>query len=251
MCLALAARLAGQGTSSLSDKEIEFAETRLTLQSVVQDNQSLRRELETARETIRALTHSVAFANQEAEVFRRLTTELKLQMEALGLESADPDRGPLEQRLLGAVRDLQLENEEKLRIRDRLVRLAEAVVRYLPTATGADPGALLEVESALRGANETLGSPGGEVAEAAPVDPGLTEGMVISVKEEYSLIVANMGAGQGVKIGMPFGVWRGDSRIGLLRVVDVREKLCGAVIQSLQSDDTKIQVGDRLRVETN
>jgi hypothetical protein len=75
--------------------------------------------------------------------------------------------------------------------------------------------------------------------------------MVISVKEEYSLIVANMGAGQGVKIGMPFGVWRGDSRIGLLRVVDVREKLCGAVIQSLQSDDTKIQVGDRLRVETN
>ena len=47
---------------------------------------------------------------------------------------------------------------------------------------------------------------------------------------------------------MPFQVWRGDDRIGLVRVVDVREKIAGAVIQDLDSKE-KIKVGDRLRVD--
>jgi hypothetical protein len=49
---------------------------------------------------------------------------------------------------------------------------------------------------------------------------------------------------------MPFGVWRGDRRIALVRVVDVREKISGAVIQNLESDKEPIKTGDRLRVET-
>jgi len=73
--------------------------------------------------------------------------------------------------------------------------------------------------------------------------------MVVSIKEELSLVVANVGNRQGVRVGMPFKVVRDDRVIGTVRVVDVREKICGAVIQSLDSEKTKIKVGDRLMVD--
>ena len=47
---------------------------------------------------------------------------------------------------------------------------------------------------------------------------------------------------------MPFQVWRGERQIGLVRIVDVREKISGAVIQSLDPKEN-IKVGDALRVD--
>jgi hypothetical protein len=60
-------------------------------------------------------------------------------------------------------------------------------------------------------------------------------------------VVGNFGAKQGVKIGMPLRVKRGDNVIAKLRVVDVRERICGAVIE--ESGKEKIKVGDRLEVD--
>lgn len=60
-------------------------------------------------------------------------------------------------------------------------------------------------------------------------------------------MVGNMGSKSGVKIGMPLRVKRGDEVIASLRVVDVRERICGAVIQ--ESGKEKIKVGDRLEVD--
>ena len=48
---------------------------------------------------------------------------------------------------------------------------------------------------------------------------------------------------------MPLRVMRGDRLIATLRVVDVRQKICGAVIQELGSEKEKIKVGDRLQVD--
>ena len=58
------------------------------------------------------------------------------------------------------------------------------------------------------------------------------------MKEEWSLVVGNLGEKQGVKIGMPLRVVRAGT-IATLRVVDVREKICGAVIQELDSEKVK------------
>ena len=41
----------------------------------------------------------------------------------------------------------------------------------------------------------------------------------------------------------------GGEDIGTVRVVDVREKIAGAVIQDLRSSTLRVQTGDRLRVE--
>jgi hypothetical protein len=69
------------------------------------------------------------------------------------------------------------------------------------------------------------------------------------VKEEWSLVVGNMGEQQGVKMGMPLRVMRNDKVIARLRVVDVRQKICGAVIQEMDSKKEQIKVGDRLQVD--
>jgi hypothetical protein len=49
---------------------------------------------------------------------------------------------------------------------------------------------------------------------------------------------------------MPFQVWRDNKRVGEVRVVDVRERICGAIIQSLENEKNPIKSGDRLRVDT-
>jgi DNA-binding cell septation regulator SpoVG len=79
--------------------------------------------------------------------------------------------------------------------------------------------------------------------------PSLMDGSVISVKDEWSFVVGNLGEKQGVKIGMPMRVMRDDRKIATLRVVDVRQKICGAVIQEMNSKKEKIRVGDRLQVD--
>lgn len=248
MCIALAIMPAARGAgSSLSDLDIEFTEAKMTLQSVTEENSALREKLRMAQEQTKSLTESLAIANSEAEVFKRESRELKLRMEALGLDAGDKTK--LEQRLLKAVSDLKIVQDEKDKLADQLVRMSEAVLRFLKTAVSTDAEARLAVETEMRGMNEALGLPSAQAAEAAAVPATLTDGMVISLKEEFALVVANLGSKQGVKIGMPFQVWRGDNLVGHVRVVDVREKIAGAVIQDLSSNRDKIKVGDRLRVD--
>ena len=80
-------------------------------------------------------------------------------------------------------------------------------------------------------------------------EPTLTDGMVIDVKDDLSLVIANIGSRQGVRIGMPFQIWRESKRIGTVRVIDVRERISGAIVQSLDNEKETIKTGDRLRVD--
>jgi len=209
-------------------------------------NEQLRKQLSIEQESVRTLTSSLAESNAEAELFRRKYSDLELRMEALGLASANKDRGKLEQRLLAAVSDLQLAQKERHEYRDQMLRLNEAMLRYLQTSQGGDAQARMDVETELRSINElvTRSTNGPDAPQ-----PSLMDGSVISVKDEWSFVVGNLGEKQGVKIGMPMRVIRNDRKIATLRVVDVRQKICGAVIQEMDSEKEKIRVGDRLQVD--
>ncbi len=248
--LALTSGWAATGGGSFSDSDIEVSEAKVTLQTVVAENEVLKRQLAEAQGAIQSLTDSLAVSNSEAEVFRREAAELKLRMTALGVDGLSGDKSKLEQRLLKAVRDLQLVQSEKDKLADELVQLSEAVLRYTKGATTGDAEARMALEARLRSVAEALGIPGNGAESKASAPAGsLTDGMVVSIKEELSLVVANIGSRQGVRVGMPFKVVREDHLIGTVRVVDVREKICGAVIQSLDSEKNKIKVGDRLMVD--
>jgi hypothetical protein len=231
----------------LSESKIEnetSGSSRMTAAALLSQNEELRRELSLARESVRTLTDSLAESNVQAEVFRRKYSDLQLRMEALGLESADKDRAKLEQRLLSAVSDLQLLQKEREQYRDQSLRLSEAILHLLKTSTGGEAQARMDVETQLRSLNALVAT-----ADSAPAEPTLMDGNVISVKEEWSLVVGNVGEKQGVKMGMPMRVLRGDKLIATLRVVDVRQRICGAVIQEMGSGKEKIKVGDRLQAD--
>src|SRR5438046_9908798 len=118
-------------------------------------------------------------------------------MEALGLASANKDRSKLEQRLLAAVSDLQLAQKERDEYRDQPLRLNEAMLRYLKTSQGGEAQARMDVETHLRSTNllvtRSTNAPGSPL-------PSLMDGIVISVKDEWSFVVGNLGEKQGVKI---------------------------------------------------
>ena len=268
-CVALAQGLAAEGNSSLSESKTENEGTNdtvvaggspgasansqptrlpseVTAPGLLRQNEDLQRQLLIAQQSLKALTSSLAESNAEAELFRRKYSDLQLQMEALGLASANKDRAKLEQRLLAAVSDLQLAQKERDAYRDQMLRLDEAMLCYLKTSQSADAKARMDVETQLRSIDKLVTK-----STNAPdlPEPGLMDGSVISVKDEWSFVVGNLGEKQGVKIGMPMRAMRGDKRIATLRVIDVRQRICGAVVQEMDLKKDRIKVGDRLQVD--
>jgi len=236
--------------SSLTDLDIEYTEAKVALEGSERENAALRQQAVLAQQQVAALTESLALANSESEVFKRETSDLKLRLEALGLDAASPDKALLEQRLLKAVADLKIIQDQKDKLADQLIRIQEAIIRYVKNASSVDGDARMALETELRSSAALLGAAGPPAQPAADTDPAgsLTDARVISVKDELALVVANLGRRQGAKIGMPFQVWREGRKIGIVRVVDVRENISGAVIQSLDPSD-KVKVGDALRVD--
>lgn len=230
--------------SSLSESKTENAAHQSAAEA--SENQQLQKELSIAQQSLKALTSSLAESNVEAEELRRKYSDLELRMEALGLASASKDRAKLEQRLLAAVSDLQLAQKSRDEYRDQMLRLNEAVLCYVKSSQSGDAKARMDLEAQLRSLNTLIAKPA--KAQDEP-EPTLMDGSVVSVKEEWSFVVGNLGEKQGVKIGMPMRVMRDDRRIATLRVIDVRQKICGAVIQEMDSKKEQIRVGDRLQVD--
>ncbi len=218
----------------------------MTAEALLAQNEDLRRQLSIQQESLKTLTASLAESNAEAEVFRRKFADLESRMEALGLASASKDRAKLEQRLLAAVSDLRLAQKERDELRDQLLGLNEALLGYLQTVQGGDAQARADVETQLRKTNELVGK---AKTATAKEQASLMDARVLSVKGEWSFVVANIGEQQGVKVGMPLRVMRGEQKIATVRVVDVRQRICGAVIED--SGKEKIRVGDRLQVDAS
>ena len=242
-CVTLARGLAAEGNSSLSESKKENADTTLPGGGNVSQGDQLTRQLFLAQESVQTLTDSLAVSNIEVEGCRQKYSDLRLRLEALGIEGANKDRSKLEQRLLTAAADLRAMQKERDRYRDNVLGLSEAVFHLLKASTGTDPQARMEVETQLRRCNEVAGRSQALLEEGAT----MMDGRVISVKEEWSLVVGDIGSKQGVKIGMPMRVMRASQQIATLRVVDVRQRICGAVMQQLGSE--RIKVGDRLQAD--
>jgi hypothetical protein len=249
LCLLAVAILGAQAKGSLSDLDIEYSELKMTLEKVLGENKQLRDALAETQKTLADMRKNLAATSGESEIFKRQAMELKLRIEALGLDTAGGNNAKLEQRLLTAVSDMRVMAEEKKKLSEAVVRLSEAASIYAKTATGANAETRLALEAEIRNANMALGLNSPNAIEATAVPANISDGGVISVKDDLALVVMNLGSKHGVKVGMPFQVIRGEKLIGSIRVVDVREKIAGAYIQNLSSEKDRIQVGDRLKVD--
>ena len=240
---------AAQSAGSFSDLDIEYSELKVTLDKVLGENRQLRDTLAETQKTLAEMRKNLTVSNDEAAVFQHQSMQMKLRMDALGIDSVTGNGEKLEQRLLTAVNDLRTSNTEKKNLSEGLVRLVEAATLYAKTVTGTSPQSRLTLETEIRGANALLGVSSSNTVEAPPAVATMTDGTVIGIKADLALVVMNLGSKQGVKVGTPFQIVREHRVIGNVRVVDVREKIAGAVIQNLSSENDQIKVGDILRVD--
>jgi hypothetical protein len=245
------ARSEGQAKGSLSELDIENSELKVNLEKALGENKQLRDALAETEKTLADLRKNFTTATFESEVFKREVSELKMHIEVLGTDASGANKDKLEQRLLAAVSDLRVMSEENKKLSEAIVRLSDAAALYAKTATSTSTEARAALEAEQRNAKAALGIASPNAVEATATPASISDGMAISVRDDLALVVINLGSKQGVKVGMPFQVIRGDHIVGSVRVVDFREKIAGAVIQDLTTEKDRIKVGDRLRVEVH
>jgi len=199
------------------------------------------------RSTIRNLTESLALANNEAEVFKRQANDLALRLEALGISGLEGRTDKVEQRLLGAVRELRAAQERIESYRAQLVSFVETTQLVANGSEGMDPGLRMQLEAEIRKTNELLGA--ASAPEPSAVEATISDATVADFKADLSLVIANVGERHGVKLGMPFQVLRDGKIIASVKVVDVRDRISGAIVQNLENEKNPIKIGDRLKVE--
>ena len=168
----------------------------------------------------------------------------------MGIAPAGKEDETLRTRLLAAVRDMRLLQKESDATREQLVRLTEAVMDLLKTSDGVDAKSRLKVEQELRASAALTAAATSDNSSVENNTAGLTSGTVIDYKPDLALVVANLGARQGGKMGMPFQVWRGDEQVASARIVDVRDAISGAIVQNTATPTETVKAGDTLRVDT-
>jgi hypothetical protein len=232
---------------SLTDFESGSPDLGYTLPDpATNDVAALKEQLLMARSQMKNLTEGIAAANTEAEIFKRQLSEAQLRLEAIGLSNIDNDPSLLEARLLQAIRELRVLKEKHQAAIEQLVKLSESITILVKTSGEIKTEARVTVEAELRETAQILGVTENPSSDASA---SLQQARVVDIKEDLSLIVANVGSTNGVKVGMPFIILRDGQLIGNAKVIDVRERISGAVIQSLSSDNTRVEKGDTLKVD--
>ena len=137
-------------------------------------------------------------------------------------------------RLLRREQTAAEELEQRLR---KITLLAEDTVR---AADKVDPKKRALFEDEMRAVRKLLGPAGPdrkhitETGQPENVDvEALKKVRVAEYRKQLSLVVLNVGREHGVRAGMPFDIVRDDKLVATVYVVEVREKICGALIERM------------------
>jgi hypothetical protein len=232
-----------------AQRDIETIEARAALSAALGQNRSLQAQVAKLTQVNKNLAASLMAANTESEEFRRSYSEMRKQMEALGIDAITGGDKGIEARLVKAVNDIRLLEEEKTAISEALIALSDASLRFVETSVNENPVAVAAVEKALVDGDRALGLGSARAAQSAGAT-SLHDGRIVSVKKDYGVIVLNVGRQTGVRIGMPFDIRRKDRPVGTAIIVDVRDNIAAALVKNLNSTDDAPQVGDLATVAT-
>ena len=234
------------GSNCAKSEEVESTEVKAALNALVKENAAIERKLEDAEDSKAALQKNLAVATGEAEVLKRQLLEMRLRLEAFGLQGQGSEAS-LEQRLLKAVSALRTAEQQKTALAAAVIALSDSLDKTRQHIQDVDVETRTMLESASTQGREALAAMQTD-EDASSDSPVANEGIVIATKDDLALIVTSIGREVGVKVGMPFRVIRGDQEIGSVRIVDVRDRISGAVVQELATGSEKIRVGDKLKI---
>lgn len=240
-----------QGSSSIPARSEEALLLEATQKALAKERAmraEAEAEAEAARKQVKALGLSLAEANRLANDYREDYNKLRLQTEAFGLDTLTRGDKGTRERLLKAISDRRLLEDERDALADALLDLSDAVKSYMTTAVSSNVETRAALQSALNGASKAIGLQ--REAKAVTAKKSLDEGKIVTIQRDYGILVFNLGSADGAKIGMPFAIYRKDRAIGSAMIVDVRNNRCGALITNLIDETDDAQVGDRVKVQT-
>lgn len=240
----MAAGVCAQAQQAAGD--LEKAELKAQVETSGRLVTELEAKLAAEKNRNSSLTQSLASANGQATQARESYERLRGLLEGLGVGALEGSTDQLQDRLLAALKDMRLMDEQKRKVTEALMSLSEASLAYVKTAPSADPEAKRKLDQALQ--NGELAARAASMTGADGMAGDLHNARVVSYKDEQGVVLLNLGARDGVKVGMPFSIFREDRPIAKALVVEVRKSVCGAVVQEVVNNKVPVQVGDRGRV---
>ena len=190
-------------------------------------------------------------SNAEAVEFRNSYNDVRLQLEAFGIESVTDGQSGIEARLLKAMNDIRILEEEKLALSESLINLSDVTLRLLDAVENkkSDNELIKIVQDAVDDSDIALGIGRIEGSENF-VDGTIHEASIIGIKDDHGVVVLNIGTNSGAKIGMPFRLFRKDRPVGTSIIIDVRDNISAALIKNLKIQNDYPKVGDLASVDT-
>ncbi len=202
-------------------------------------------EIERLQDRIRQLEESLALANTEADTFHQRWLELRLKVEALGIEAITSSERSLEEKVVRLIGELYRSEKSRIVLEESAIRFMEA----WKALQLAGPLQRIQRRADLEVSRREL------LKLIAPSEPDetiaadLNSGKVVVVDDDLNIAIINFGRAQGARPGFPFRILRNDQVIGRCRLVEVREYISAArILDTLKQ--TKVQAGDRLLLET-
>lgn len=226
-----------------AQESVEVRELRAALKLAQEQATAERQRADGIESQRRALVESLAEAVRVSEEQAVAARENQLQLQAFGVDLFTKDENSLERRLLKAVRDLDIAQQEIDRRSAALRRLGETFLKVLKESEGISDGERAEAESVLSEANATLAESGDDKVAA-----DLSAARVVSFDGAIGLVVFDAGRESGLRIGTPVTIHRGDRPLYSALVVDVRDSIAGAVLQDRMAGAGEVEVGDAIRL---
>jgi hypothetical protein len=231
-----------------ADDKLENQELLISLQVAAAKIQALEAAAAASKDKNDALAQSAAAANAESNELKERYEKLRGLLEGLGVGALENSKDQTQERLLASLSDLRILKEQRDSLAEALIEMAESSMGLMKAAPNADPAAADRVNKAITKADTALVKAGGG-QDGQQMAGDMQNARVVSLKAELGIAVLSLGAKDGVKPGMPFEIFREDKPIAKVLVTEVRNSVCGAVVQELASDGDPVRVGDRGRVD--
>lgn len=142
--------------------------------------------------------------------------------------------------LLTTLRLLRREQLAVEELEQRLRKITLVAEDAIKGADSVDPKKRALFEDEMRAARKLLGPAGPDRKQAVAsgqaqnVDTAaLHKAKVAEFRKQLSLVVLNVGRDHGVRAGMPFEITRDNKLVATVYVVEVRDRICGALIERM------------------
>ena len=228
-----------------SSESIEARELRAALAQSQQELARMKGELVAAEERRKALAESLGETVRVSEEQMAAAREMQLKLQAFGVDLFTQDENSLQQRLLKAVRDLDISRQDVERHSEALQSLSEAFLKYMQATPEASDKDRAAAEMAIADAGKAMDAP----EESGSGDPGdFSSSRVVSIDNAIGLVVLDAGSEKGLRVGTPIAILREERPIYTALVVDVRDSISGAVLQDKMAESEEVAVGDGFRL---